>query len=215
MSSRNLLILTGFVCYLVASLVLWLVLMREPWLRPRDPRREPRWALMRLAKTFTVIAGGALCGGLVVLLAVTVVNAARPGALSALIALWVWVLSALGAALFLARAGTLRRTAARALMTLGFESLALPVAALTSFLVAGARLATTEGGRADLMAVGLGVRLAGSLGTIGLSIGGLGLGLLLVWLGDRARRTARRRPLSRVRAPRTKLRAGGMRRWPP
>jgi hypothetical protein len=76
-------------------------------------------------------------------------------------------------------------------MMTGFNSLALPIAALVSFLVGGAQLPAGST-RAELSAVILGVSLAGNIATVGLSVGGLLAGLLLVFLGDRLLRQARR-----------------------
>jgi len=75
-------------------------------------------------------------------------------------------------------------------MTTGFNSLALPLAALTSFLVGGAQLPAGSA-RTELSAVILGVSLAGNVATVGLSVGGLRAGVLLVFLGDRLLRQAR------------------------
>jgi len=58
-------------------------------------------------------------------------------------------------------------------MTIGFHSLALPIAALISLLVGSAQ--------------------AGDLRTVALSVGGLLLGVFLVFVGDRVLRHRRRR----------------------
>jgi len=77
-------------------------------------------------------------------------------------------------------------------MTVGFHSLALPIGMLVSFLVRGAYWGVAEPGR-ELTAVVLGVRLAGEPSAIGLSVGGLLVGVGLVFIGDRLRRGANRR----------------------
>jgi hypothetical protein len=79
-------------------------------------------------------------------------------------------------------------------MTTGFNSLGLPIAALISFLFAGAQVSPGSA-RPGLSAVILGVRLAGDVTTARLSIGGLLAGVFLVFLGDRRlRRSGAGRP---------------------
>ena len=76
------------------------------------------------------------------------------------------------------------------MMVIGFHSLALPIAALTSFVVAGA--AWLPGASAELRAVGL-------------SVAGLLVGILLIFLGDQAlrrHRTRRSRPRLDLSGPR-------------
>ena len=84
-------------------------------------------------------------------------------------------------------------------MTTGFHSLALPIAALISFLVGGAQLPAGSA-RAELSAVILGVRLAGNVATVGLSVGGLLAGIFLVFLGDRLLRQVAADPYSVARS---------------
>ena len=85
-------------------------------------------------------------------------------------------------------------------MTTGFHCLALPIAVLIAFLVGGAQPAAA---RAELSAVILGVRLAGNLATVGLSVGGLLAGILLVFLGDRLLRQVRHAQRRRAAAAAT------------
>jgi hypothetical protein len=84
-------------------------------------------------------------------------------------------------------------------MLTGFHSLALPIAALIAFLVGGAQLKAGSV-RAELSAVILGVRLAGTVATVGLSVGGLLAGVLLVFLGDRLLRQLRQARRARADA---------------
>ena len=57
--------------------------------------------------------------------------------------------------------------------------------------------------RAELSAVILGVRLAGTVATVGLSVGGLLAGVLLVFLGDRLLRQVRQTQRGRADAAAT------------
>jgi hypothetical protein len=125
----------------------------------------------------------------------------------------VGVVVALSAVVLLSGSGRFREVAGRSLMTTGFNSLALPIAALIAFLVGGAQLPAGSA-RAELSAVILGVRLAGNVATVGLSVGGLLAGVFLVFLGDRLLRQARQTltawpgpPRLRASAPSRRARA--------
>lgn len=145
----------------------------------------------RLLKILVAVVAGGMCGALWVLLITTVLDAAaRPGALTRVVV--VGVVVALSVAVLLGRPGRLREVMGRSLMTTGFHSLALPIAALISFLVGGAQLGAGGSTRPELSAVILGVKLAGSIVTVGLSVGGLLVGMLFVFLGDRLLRQASR-----------------------
>jgi hypothetical protein len=157
-----------------------------------------------LEKILVAVFAGLVCGALWVLIVATVVNAARPGAMMGPAVLGVGVVTALGAAILLLRPGSLSEVAGLSAMTIGFHSLVLPIGALIAFLVGGAQWLPATSARPALTAVILGVRMAGDPSTVGLSLGGLLLGVFLVFIGDRVLRAAGRR-LSRSR-PRFDLR---------
>ena len=96
MPGTNLLVLVGLLFYLAASLVLWNLLLREP---PRLTRRRgrtthpPRWPI-RLAKAVATAVGGAASGAAALLLIVTVVNAGKPGTITAPVKWAVWAVAA-------------------------------------------------------------------------------------------------------------------------
>jgi hypothetical protein len=144
----------------------------------------------RRLKILVVAVAGGVCGTLWVLFLATILAAARPGTLTDPPLLAVGVVVALSAVVLLSGPGRSREVAGRALMTTGFHSLALPIAALIAFLVGGAELPAGSA-RAELSAVILGVRLAGNVATLGLSAGGLLAGIFLVFLGDRLLRQVR------------------------
>ena len=178
------LLLVGGALFLVVSGILVVV----------SGRRHRR----RLEKILVAVFAGSVCGALWVLIVATVVNAARPGAIMGPAVLGVGVVTGLGAAILLSRPGSLSEVVGLSAMTIGFHSLVLPIGALMAFLVGGAQA------RPALAAVILGVRMAGDPSTVGLSLGGLLLGVLLVFIGDRGLRAAGRR-MSRSR-PRFDLR---------
>jgi hypothetical protein len=93
--------------------------------------------------------------------------------------LLVGVATALVVALILSSASeSLSEVAGLSMMAMGFHSLALPIAALIAFLVAGA--AWLPGASAELR-------------TVGVSVAGLLVGALLILLGDRVLRVRRTR----------------------
>jgi len=155
-----------------------------------SPRRRRR----KVAKMFVAVGAGSVCGALWVLLVDTVANAAGSDALDEPAVLVVGLVAALVAALLLSTPDSLTEVTGLSAMTIGLHSLALPPAALISFLVAGAQWFPTASARPPLTAVILGARFAGDLRTIGLSIGGLLVGLGFVFVGDRVllRRRLRR-----------------------
>ena len=120
----------------------------------------------------------------------TICAAARPGVLADPVLVVVGLVVALSGAVLLSSSGRLGEIVARSLMTTGFNCLGLPIAALISFLIAGAQV-SPGGARPELSGVVLGVRLAGDVMTASLSIGGLLAGVLLVFLGDRRLRRIR------------------------
>jgi hypothetical protein len=162
-------LLIAGVMFLVCTGILMLV---------STPRRS-----RRLAKILLALVAGSACGTLWMLLVATAVAPAQPDALTAPAVRGVGVVAALAAASFLARPRRLRTVVGRSMMVVGFHCLALPIAALISVLVRDALLGTG---------------LAGDLLTVGLSLGGLLVGLGFVFVGDRAlRRRSRRRPRAR------------------
>ncbi len=172
-------LLVGAALYLVVSGILVVV----------SQRRRRR----RLEEILVAVVAGSACGGLWILLVATVVNAARPQAIMGPAVVGVGVVTALGAAMLLSRRDSLREVAGLSAMTTGFHSLVLPIGALIAFLVAGAQWSPATSARPAVTAVILGIRLAGDLSTVGLSVGGLLLGLFLVFIGDRVRRGTGRR----------------------
>ncbi len=87
-------------------------------------------------------------------------------------------------------------------MVVGLHALALPIAAAVSFVVAGATWPSVDTASLELSADVLGVRLAGASATVHLGVTGFLLGLLLVSVGDRVLRRARRRSGARITASR-------------
>ena len=112
------------------------------------------------------------------LLVDTVANTISTDTIKESAVLLVGVVTALVAALFLSAPTNLRQVAGVSMMVIGFHSLALPIAVLISFVVAGA--AWLPGASAERRAVDL-------------SVAGLLVGVLLVFLGDRALRARRMR----------------------
>jgi hypothetical protein len=106
--------------------------------------------------------------------------------------LGVGVVTALGAAILLLRPDSLSAVAGLSAMTIGFHSLVLPIGALIAFLVGGAQWWPATSAQPTLTAVILSIRLAGGPSTVGLSVGGLLLGVFLVFIGDRVLRGAGR-----------------------
>jgi hypothetical protein len=164
----------GMVLFLVFSGI-WVVVSRK--------RRR-----RRVGKILVAGLAGAACGAFWVLFIHTVGNVGRPGGVPSGALTLLGVVTGLSAAMFLLRLGSLRAVVGGSWVTLGFHSLALPIVALISFLVGGAQLSPAGSGGPELRAVLLGVRLAGSMATVGLSVGGLVVGVCLVWVGDRALR---------------------------
>jgi hypothetical protein len=150
-----------------------------------------------LAKILVALVAGSVCGALWILLVDTVVNTAIPEAMNEPAVLLVGVVTAVLVAASLLSDNRLSRVVGLSAMAIGFHSLALPIAALISFLVGGAQWVPAASVRPALTAVILGTRFAGNLRTVGLSVGGLLLGLFLVFVGDRVLRRPR---MSRSRA---------------
>ena len=138
-----------------------------------------------LAKIFVAVLAGLMCGAFWVLLVDTVVKAARPGDSMGPAVLGVGVVTAIGAAILLSRPHSLSEVRGLSVMTIGFHSLGLPIGALIAFLVGGAQWSPATTARPAATAVIVGIRLAGDPSTIGLSVGGLLLGVFLVFIGDR------------------------------
>ena len=142
-------------------------------------------------------SAGSVCGAIWVLLVDTVTNAADFDALDEPAVLVVGLVATLVAAFLLSTPDSLAEVTGLSAMAIGLHSLALPLAALISFVVAGAQWLPTTSARPPLAAVILGARFAGDLRTIGLSVGGLLVGLCFVFVGDRVllrRRVRRSRP---------------------
>jgi hypothetical protein len=164
-------------------------------------RRRPR----KVAKLLVAFGAGSACGALWVLLVNIVVNAEDSDALDEPAVLVVGLVTALVAAFLLSTPDRLAEVAGLSAMAIGFHSLALPLAALVSFLVAVAQWFLTASARPPLTAaLILGARSAGNLRTVSLSLGGLLVGLCFVFVGDRVllrRRLRRSRPRFHLRRP--------------
>ena len=189
MYGTNFLVLLGLAFYLVASFVLWQLLLKEP--APsvsRDDRPRPRRWPIRLAKAVITLLGGAASGAATLLVVTTVVNAGKAGTLDRSGMLAVWAVGSVVAMLFIGRAPLIRRAVTRTCLSLGVQGVALPLATLVSFVVAGTRLAGSAGTGGERTVAVLGVRLAGHLPAVWIGLGGFCIGLVLVILGDRPRR---------------------------
>jgi hypothetical protein len=207
MQGTNLLVLLGLVFYLGASFVLWQLLLKEPApsgartrdpSRPRPSRPRPRRWPIRLAKAVVTLLGGTASGAATLLGIATVVNAGKAGTLSPGTMLAVWAVGSVVAMLFIGSAPLIRRAVTRTCLALGVQGVALPLATLVSFAVAGTRLAGSAGTGGERTVTVLGVRLAGHLPAVWIGLGGFCVGLALVIVGDRARRRiVRRRGASR------------------
>ena len=132
----------------------------------------------KLTRILVALVAGSVCGALWMLLVDTVASAIRTDTINDSVLLLVGAVTALVAALFLSAPEGLTEVAGISMIVIGFHSLALPISALISFLVAGA--AWLPGASAELRTVGLGVA-------------GLLVGALLVFLGDRILRVRRMR----------------------
>jgi peptidoglycan/LPS O-acetylase OafA/YrhL len=130
----------------------------------------------KLVKMLVTLVAGSVCGAFWILLIDTAVNPAIPDVMHEPAVLVIGVVTALVAASLLSMANRLSEMVRLSAMAMGFHSLALPIAALISIVAGGAHAV-------DLRAVAL-------------SIGGLLLGVCLVFVGDRRRR---RRSRSRAR----------------
>jgi hypothetical protein len=127
----------------------------------------------RLLKILVSATAGGVCGMLWVVFIATICAADRPGVLTDPVLIVVGVVVALSGAVLISGPGRLGEVVGRSLVTTGFTSLALPIAALISFLVTGAQVSPGSSSRSELSAVILGVRLAGDVTTASLSVGGL------------------------------------------
>jgi hypothetical protein len=144
------------------------------------------------------LLGGAASGAATLLGVATVVNAGKAGTLDRWGMLAVWAVGSVVAMLFIGRAPLIRRAVTRTCLALGVQGVALPLATLVSFVVAGTRLAGSAGTGGERTVAMLGVQLAGHLPAVWIGLGGFCIGLVLVILGDRPhRRVMRRRGVSR------------------
>lgn len=129
-------------------------------------------------KILVAFVAGSVCGALWMLLVDTAANTIRPDTIRGSTLLLVGVVAALVVAVLLSVSESPTEVAGFSMIVIGFHSLALPIAALISFLLAGA--AWLPGASAELH-------------TLGLGVAGLLVGALLVFLGDRFLRIRRRR----------------------
>lgn len=131
-----------------------------------------------MTKILVAFGAGSICGALWVLLVETAANTIRPDTIRGSVVLLVAVVTALVVALLLSASESLTEVVGISMTVIGFHSLALPIATLIAFVVAGA--AWLPGASAELRAVGLGVA-------------GLLAGPLLIFFGDRVLRVRRMR----------------------
>jgi hypothetical protein len=162
---------TRFVAVLALSAVVVFLLCTGVLVFVSSRRRR-----RKLVKMLVTLVAGSVCGAFWILLIDTAVNPAIPDAMHEPAVLVIGVVTALVAASLLSMANHLSEMVGLSAMAMGFHSLALPIAALISIVAGGAHAV-------DLRAVAL-------------SIGGLLLGVCLVFVGDRRRR---RRSRSRAR----------------
>ena len=144
---------------------------------PRPPRETRSLGAAVLA--------GLVCGGVSMGFATTILAVAWPDAMTIPVALAVWIVAGLAAAVFCWKPGLPRQVWGRVALTMGLHALALPVAAAIAF---GATGIWPPPATADL---GLsldvfGVRLVGTPTSVRIGVGGFVLGLILVAIGDRA-----------------------------
>ena len=202
MPGTNVLVLVGLVVYLAASLLLWRLLLKEPPPTTGRRRSRPRWP-RRLAKAFVTLIGGTAAGAVSLLVVATVVNAGKPGTLTTQETVAIWAVASVVAMLFIGRAPLIRRVVTRACLVIGVQGVILPLATLLSFVVAGTRLAGSAGTGGERTVEAYGVRLVGSLPAVWIGLAGFFVGLVLVFVGDRAhRQVARRRARRRFRSSR-------------
>jgi hypothetical protein len=204
MPDTQVLVLVGGIVYLAASFVLWRLLLKEPL--PMAPRRHrSRWP-RRLAKAFATLVGGTATGAASLLVIATVVNAGKPGTLTTHVMLAVWAVASVIGMLIIGRAPLIRRVVTRACLAVGVQGVILPLATLVSFIVAGTRLADSAGTGGERTVEVLGLRLVGNLPAVWIGLGGFCIGLVLVIVGDRARRrVTKRRARRRFRSSRASV----------
>ena len=204
MPDTQVLVLVGGIVYLAASFVLWRLLLKEPL--PMAPRRHrSRWP-RRLAKAFATLVGGTATGAASLLVIATVLNAGKPGTLTTHVMLAVWAVASVIGMLFIGRAPLIRRVVTRGCLAVGVQGVILPLATLVSFIVAGTRLADSAGTGSERTVEVLGLRLVGNLPAVWIGLGGFCIGLVLVIVGDRARRrVAKRRARRRFRSSRARV----------
>jgi hypothetical protein len=200
MPGTNVLVLFGFVVYLGASFLLWHLLLKEPPAPRRSSAvrrpRHRRWPI-RLAKAAATLTGGAASGAVSLLVIATIVNAGKPGTMTTNAMQAAWLVSSVVAMLFIGSAPMIRRVVTRTCLVLGLQGVLLPPATLLAFLVAGTRLAGSAGIGGERTVEIVGLRLAGNLPAVWTSLGGFGLGLALMIVGDRARARRGGRPVVR------------------
>jgi hypothetical protein len=133
------------------------------------------------------VLAGLVCGGVWMLIATTILDAARPGVMTVPLGLGVGGVTGLAVAAFCWKRGTSRQIWGRVALIMGLHALALPVAAAISFGATGI-WPPPETADLGLSLDVFGVRLVGTPATVRLGVGGFVLGLLLVAIGDRALR---------------------------
>jgi hypothetical protein len=132
----------------------------------------------RVARILVPLVAGSVCGALWMLLFDTVANTVSIDTINESALFLVGVVTALAAVLLLSAPTNLTEVTGLSMKVIGFHCLALPIAALIAFVVA--RAAWLPGASAERRAVGL-------------SVAGLLVGILLVFLGDQALRRHRTR----------------------
>jgi hypothetical protein len=153
---------------------------------------DTRWRRRQLVKILVALVAGSACGAFWVLVVHTAFGATMPGASTGRTLLGVGAVTGLLAAALLMLPRRLGQVVGLALISIGFHSFLLPIAALVSYLEVGTLESPARTMRPLFSAVILGIRLTGDLLTAGLGAAGLIAGLLLVLAGDGVLRRSRR-----------------------
>src|ERR1700682_2427413 len=110
-----------------SDLVIFLLAGGVLWRPSRSGPQRSHW--------LPAVVAGAVCGGLWVLIATIIIGVARPGMMTAPLALGIWGTTGLAVAVFVMRPGTPREAWGRAAVAGGLHGLAVPISAAISFVV--------------------------------------------------------------------------------
>jgi hypothetical protein len=115
-----------------------------------------------------------------ILLAILVGLVVGGGTTGGQISFWTFLVGWVASTVFFARASTLKRAAARACLTVGLESFALPVAGIVFSLIVSATFYPTSGTSEARAGAAMGAALGGGIVTIALGIFGFFFGLVFI-----------------------------------